>query len=184
MLNNPDLAPSASMNRWIVAILTFHFHLVHVPGTSHGPDGLSRRPPQPGDEPAEDPSDFEDWIDRVHGFLHQILPHPARSAAALRDPTRVFALATATEDGHDLSGGEDSEADEANQQSKRAVGRAAIRIASENEAATIEEPEGEVAMPYSDAAKAADERLRRTDEWLRTLQRPVGMKDSEYASFI
>ena len=42
MLRNPDLAPSASINRWIVSILMFHFTLVHVPGTHHGPDGLSR----------------------------------------------------------------------------------------------------------------------------------------------
>ena len=41
MLANPDLALSASMNRWIVSILLFHFTLVHVPGTRHGPDGLS-----------------------------------------------------------------------------------------------------------------------------------------------
>ncbi|KIL53794.1 hypothetical protein M378DRAFT_47287, partial [Amanita muscaria Koide BX008] len=43
MLQNPDMAPSAAMNRWILAILTFHFDLVHVPGIMHGPDGLSRR---------------------------------------------------------------------------------------------------------------------------------------------
>lgn len=41
MLTNPDLEPSTSINRWIIAILTFHFTLVHVPGTSHSPDGLS-----------------------------------------------------------------------------------------------------------------------------------------------
>ena len=51
MLRNPDIAPSASMNRWIVSINTFHFELVHVPGERHGPDGLSRRPRQPGDTP-------------------------------------------------------------------------------------------------------------------------------------
>ena len=33
MLANPDLALFASMNRWIVSILLFHFALVHVPGT-------------------------------------------------------------------------------------------------------------------------------------------------------
>jgi hypothetical protein len=43
MLTNPDISPSASINRWIVAILTFHFDLMHVVGTHHGPDGLSRR---------------------------------------------------------------------------------------------------------------------------------------------
>ena len=58
MLTNPDLEPSASINRWIVSILTFHFTLVHVPGTSHGPDGLSRRPPQPADRP-EPEDDFD-----------------------------------------------------------------------------------------------------------------------------
>ncbi|KAF8237065.1 hypothetical protein L208DRAFT_1053172, partial [Tricholoma matsutake] len=51
MLANPDIAPmqcvsdrhhSASINQWIVSILTFHFTLVHVAGTHHGPDGLLR----------------------------------------------------------------------------------------------------------------------------------------------
>ncbi|OBZ78892.1 hypothetical protein A0H81_01162 [Grifola frondosa] len=74
---NPDIAPSASINRWIVAILTFHFTLVHVPGTNHGPDGLSRRPRQPDDED-EPEDDFEDWIDRIHGFAHLVNPHPTQ----------------------------------------------------------------------------------------------------------
>jgi hypothetical protein len=51
MLAHPDLVPSASINRWIISILTFHFELVHVPSAFHGPDGLSRRCPQPGDKP-------------------------------------------------------------------------------------------------------------------------------------
>ncbi|THH15796.1 hypothetical protein EW146_g4731 [Bondarzewia mesenterica] len=41
MLTNPDLEPSASINCWILSILTFHFTLVHVPGTLHTPNGLS-----------------------------------------------------------------------------------------------------------------------------------------------
>ncbi|KNZ76664.1 hypothetical protein J132_09197 [Termitomyces sp. J132] len=40
MLQNPDIQPSASMNRWIMAILMFHFELVHVKGTFYGPNGL------------------------------------------------------------------------------------------------------------------------------------------------
>ena len=67
MLANPDLAPSTSMNHWIVSILLFHFTLAHVPSTQHGPDGLSRRPRQPADEdgePAED-LEFDDWVDQV-----------------------------------------------------------------------------------------------------------------------
>jgi hypothetical protein len=78
MLRNPDLAPSASINRWIVSILMFHFTLVHVPGTHHGPDGLSRRRPQPGDLPEPD-DDFEDWVDQVNGFMHFINAPPSRS---------------------------------------------------------------------------------------------------------
>ena len=42
MLANPNLTLSASMNRWITSILLFHFTLVHVPSTRHGPEGLSQ----------------------------------------------------------------------------------------------------------------------------------------------
>ena len=62
MLNNPDIQPNAMINHWIAGILLFDFTLVHIPGASHGPDGLSRWPAQPEDKP--DPSDdYEDWID-------------------------------------------------------------------------------------------------------------------------
>ena len=81
MLANPDIQPSASINRWIVAILTFHFELVHVKGTFHGPDGLSRRPRQPGDpEPVDDEDEFDDWIDQLHGFVHIIQPIGVRKS--------------------------------------------------------------------------------------------------------
>jgi hypothetical protein len=59
MLWNPDISPSASINRWIFAILMFHFTLVHVPGMHHTLDGLSRQKPQPGDK-KEPEDDFED----------------------------------------------------------------------------------------------------------------------------
>jgi len=74
MLNNPDIVPSASINRWILSILTFHFDLVHVPASNHGPDGLSRRVPQPGDglPPEDEEQVFDDWIDNLYGFMHQI----------------------------------------------------------------------------------------------------------------
>ncbi|KNZ78614.1 hypothetical protein J132_11055 [Termitomyces sp. J132] len=89
MLQNPDIQPSASMNRWIMAILMFHFELVHVKGTFHGPDGLSRRLPQP-DVDDSDNSVYEDWIDCLHGFIHQVqLPLPLLchlSTAALERP--------------------------------------------------------------------------------------------------
>ncbi len=63
MLNNPDVHPNASVNRWIAAILMFNFDIIHVPADRFkGPDGLSRR------EATEDPGDIadedaENWVD-------------------------------------------------------------------------------------------------------------------------
>jgi hypothetical protein len=94
MLNNPDIAPSASINRWIVSILMFHFELRHMPGKTHGPDGLSRRPPQPDDdsndeETNDEAEEFDDWIDNLYGFAHMINP----PIAAPRSIKLVHALA-------------------------------------------------------------------------------------------
>ena len=33
MINNPDLQPNATINRWIAGILLFHFELCHIPQT-------------------------------------------------------------------------------------------------------------------------------------------------------
>jgi hypothetical protein len=87
MLAHPDILPSASINRWILSILTFHFTLVHVKGTFHRPDGLSRRPTQPDDRPVEDEDEeWDDYIDRLHGFMHVIQDLPYQSS-------RIFARA-------------------------------------------------------------------------------------------
>lgn len=68
MINNPDLQPNATINRWIAGILLFTFELVHVPGVHHaGADGLSRRRPSPEDEEEED--DFEEWIDDAYSLM-------------------------------------------------------------------------------------------------------------------
>ncbi|KAI9057383.1 hypothetical protein FKP32DRAFT_1550782, partial [Trametes sanguinea] len=180
MLNNPDLAPSASINRWILAILTFHFHLVHVPGTSHGPDGLSWRPPQPGDDPAEDPDEFENWIDRIHGFLHQLLPTPSSYAQPHEDPIHLFALASPTEDGRDFSEGEEDANEDANanqekrddERAQRAVAReeARIRFATEDEAQKMVEPQAP--LPYSEKTRLADEKLRKVAKWFEAFREP------------
>ena len=91
MLSNSDIAPSASINRWIVSILLFHFTLVHVPGTRHGPDGLSRRPWQPGDDDndSEYNPEFDDWVDRVYGFMHFL--NPTRLQITFSDKNATFA---------------------------------------------------------------------------------------------
>ena len=76
MLANPDLALSTSMNRWIVSILLFHFTLIHIPVTWHGPDGLSQHPWQPGNDiiDSTDNLEFDDWVDQVYGFMHFLNP--------------------------------------------------------------------------------------------------------------
>jgi hypothetical protein len=71
MLANPNLYPRASINRWILVILTFHFILIHVPRTHHGPDDMSRHYPQPGDE-SDPPDDIDDWVDELFRFMHMI----------------------------------------------------------------------------------------------------------------
>lgn len=56
MLNNPEMGPNATINRWIEAILMYHFELRHVAGKTFAADGLSRRKPAP-DDPAKEPYD-------------------------------------------------------------------------------------------------------------------------------
>ena len=70
MINNPDLQPNATINRWIAGILLFNFTIIHTPASRHlGPDGLSRRGAAPSDPPRDE--DFEDWIDHQYSFLAQ-----------------------------------------------------------------------------------------------------------------
>ena len=73
MLNNPDIDPSVTINHWILSILTFHFTLVHIPGTMHSPDGFSRCHAQPGNDP-EPEDDFNNWVDQLYGFVHLVNP--------------------------------------------------------------------------------------------------------------
>ncbi|KAJ2911441.1 hypothetical protein MD484_g8972, partial [Candolleomyces efflorescens] len=67
MINNPDIQPNATINRWIAGILLFHFKLRHVPARLHtAADGLSRREPSPTDPIQDD--DYDEWIDRANAF--------------------------------------------------------------------------------------------------------------------
>lgn len=67
MLNNPDLQPNATINRWIAGILLFDIELRHIPATNFKcADGLSRRRMAPEDPPNDE--DYEGWIDEAYGF--------------------------------------------------------------------------------------------------------------------
>jgi len=162
MLKNPDVAPSASINRWIVSILMFHFTLVHVPGTHHGPDGLSRRRAQPGDvdEPEDD---FEDWVDQVNGFMHFINEPPSRTNQSSTTVSAPAISCYIIEANHDPS-----------------------EVPTD-----ITEPDPisltYADIPRSDLAKATDEKLAAVKTWHQTLEWPSGrerLKDSEYKSFM
>ena len=89
MLSNPDIAPSASVNRWIVSILLFHFTLIYVPGTQHRPDGLSQCPQQPGDDDnnSEYNPEFNDWVNKVYGFMHFLNPTRLQIASSNKNAT-------------------------------------------------------------------------------------------------
>jgi hypothetical protein len=161
ILSNPDISPSASINRWIVAILTFHFDLIHVPGIHHGPDGLSRQPWKVGDDEDRDEEDFVDWIDQLHRFLHQInvidicplttsdsLPLPFPHISTLAQETGLIEEDTTTLD------------------------------------ITDSDIDDYTLTPRSAQAKVNDSRLLKVFQWLQDLRRLDGLSDTEYATFV
>ena len=158
MLANPDLMPQASINRWILGILMFHFTLVHVPGTHHGPDGLSRRRAQPGDK-EEPEDDFEDWIDQVNGFIHFINPLPTHiRSISSAPPISCYVIDDVQDEAQD-----------------------------EEEALTAppeDIPTPYSIVPRSDKAQATDLKLKDVQHWLETLERPSSLTDSEFKTFM
>lgn len=158
MLANPDIAPSASINRWILSILMFHFDLIHVPAAFHGPDGLSRRKPQPGDQP-EPEDDFDDWIDQVHGFPHMILP--TSSHISDQPPATLYILTGSQSQ-------DDNEDDDAYDRSHNHQIK----------------PDSYSIIPRSDLARAADKRILIVKQWHEDLRRPKDMSDADYPTFL
>ena len=64
MLNNPDVQPNVTINRWITTILLFNFKLVHIPAEKHhGPNGLSWH--EPADDEVDEDDDPKDLINRT-----------------------------------------------------------------------------------------------------------------------
>lgn len=88
MLNEPDLQPNATINRWIQGILLHSFKLIHVPATQfRGPDGLSRREPL-----EEEKEDFDD------SFLDDIALLACVPETQEMPTGHVFALAITAQD--------------------------------------------------------------------------------------
>lgn len=81
MLNDPDLQPNATINRWIQGILLFDFKLVHVPGTKHlAADALSRRTIAEDDE---DQRESDGWLDDIALYIQYGEPVNKESAPYL-----------------------------------------------------------------------------------------------------
>ena len=168
MLANPDIAPSASINRWIISILVFHFTLVHVPGSFHGPDGLSRRKPQPGDQP-EPEDDFDDWIDRLHGFMHIINPP---TGLLIHQPPIAIYIAESNESSLALANDIDDST-------------STIDDIDDEPTAQSQNNDMDYSMvSRSDAARKDDERILKVRKWHEDLQRPPDLSDSQYDTFL
>lgn len=187
MINNPDIQPNATINRWIAGILLFDFTLRHVPAKQHAAaDGLSRRERAPED-PSHENDDYEAWIDDANAFsiellnwdVHpiaydplglissEVIPRPLRigepseAAKCLRFSTVVEAAS----DVHERDG-RPSEA------SSVYVNSPAVQEASS------------ASIPRSAKAVEKDELVQRVDEYLRTLRHPEGLKGKELERFI
>ena len=84
MLNEPDLQPNATLNRWIQGIFMFDFTLIHVPADKHkGPDALSRRPLGIG-ETIEEHDDS--WIDEIALYTQYHGPYDVQSTRIPKPP--------------------------------------------------------------------------------------------------
>ena len=154
MLANPDIVPSASINHWILSILMFHFTLVHVPSTHHGPDKLSRWHPQPGDKP-EPKDDYEDWIDNVNGLMH-IINSIMPCTNTITDLLPVIMY----------------------------INEPVSEGTPEPEEWSEKQLEQYDLVLHSEKAQKADDRLELVQNWLETLQQPDRMLDPEYKMFM
>src|ERR1700677_1678466 len=156
MLANPDIQPIASIDHWIVSILIFHFNLVHVAGIFHGPDGLSRHPRQPDNELEPDNNNFDNWIDNLNGFMHQInnvTLHTNRVSKANNVATYTLSQ----------------------EQSKRDMAKSV-------EPPPVDLVYDDI--PRSPAAICDNEKLPKVLKWLKDLTRPPGLTNNEYSTFL
>jgi len=176
MINNPTLHPNDAINRWISAILLFDFELVHVPADKHtGADGLSRRPHASEDPPGDDPEDLEDWIESNAGFFIEINT-PGFSIS----PRPASALVYGSSDGFLASerfNRPSGPYEEPSDSPPVTPTSSSLSIASKSNPDTI-------TIPRTARAQRRDEKLDVIRRFLKTLERPPDLSDSEYRQFI
>ncbi|OBZ72853.1 Transposon Tf2-9 polyprotein [Grifola frondosa] len=115
--------------------------------------------PQPDDED-EPEDDFEDWIDRIHGFAHLVNPHPTQKVT--RDSlASIYTI------------------DEPHPHSRHSS------QVPEGEGESQDPPvDSYDIVPRSIQAIALDQRLLLVRDWHRTLERPTQFTDADYETFV
>jgi hypothetical protein len=156
MINNPDIQPTAVLNRWIAGIKLFDFDLVHVPGKEFkGPDGLSRRALGEGEK--VDDEDVDEWIDSALGlglwnetWRGHEPGETALSIVRIMDDTAIYSRSYALSYAYQLAG-----------------------LPSET-----------TPLPRSSVSIAKDEELDHISHYLDTFSKPVEMDDKDYSKIV
>jgi hypothetical protein len=168
MINNPDLQPNVTINRWIAGILLFHFKLVHISADKHiGPDGLSRQPPAAEDPPEENV--IENWLDNAYSFAVVLLNkrlHPDLYS-------KNFLYTHIALPNYYGGAGERPEVE---------LVYSMVFVLAES---TSQNPElKDSALPHSQKAKVCEARMQLIHHFLETQECLDGMLDKDYQSFI
>lgn len=175
MLAKPDISPLASINRWILVILTFHITLVHVPCERHSPIGLSRRREQPDNKPKDnepdDEEEFIDWIHQVYGFLHFINPMiPKQHQQSMQVSAFVEEVIG------DEEGGKEENEDRNNPTDD--IARILDTMPTAKNLISYDD------FPRSVQALPANLRLSEVQNWHSTLVHLIDMADHKYSKFV
>jgi hypothetical protein len=205
MLNHPEMGPNATINRWIEKIMMFHFELRHVAGKTFGPDGLSRRDEQPGDEkypPDEDlaeinkppilrivegsepPLEFDEFkndIDTRGGYLQEL----AMSVSCFETEV-AQAIVERQKEGHMILKhlSQQSKSDESFDQ-RHLLQLANQLLLPDKAEESIDEPLTYPEEQRTNGGKLQDERLPLIKEWLTTpfVRNPV-LDDRAYRNLV
>jgi hypothetical protein len=176
MLNNPDIQPNATINRWIAAIHLFDFKLVHIPADKHqGPDGLSRRTPAEGED-NDGNDDPEEWIDHALSLGIWIETRLAKQQTGL-GITLVWTLAsdnspTTNDQGHQITPSKAAFSDE-----ERLLGDSAKNAFHSNSSKSA-------IFPADDKTANMDYELDRIRQYLASQQPPLDLSGSTLTRFI
>jgi hypothetical protein len=184
MINNPDIQPNATINRWIAGILLFDFELRHVPACHHGAaDGLSRRERSPNDPIFKD--DYDQWIDEANAFAIELTnwghspllySHKDTSLVSPRTVPIASHVSFALESAPQLKS-----APSTTIESAPLASFVSPRVSVMQNSPT---PLDYASIPRSEKAVAKDKRIRSVTGYLSTLKRPVGFSDDEFAKFL